>query len=149
MSIKGNAPIANTANAAQAAVKPAAAGWASPAHVTTSKVVAAFESALANVESVSREVWGGTSKGLSAADAGLLLGRAKAAIIDIDSAAQRAAGSGLPEFANKAISDIYSSVSRLMPAGNKTWVAPVPAQERKNLAAFQSLGALVSKLTKP
>lgn len=136
-----------------AIAKQAPGAWAGEAQAATSKVLRSFEAAIANVESLGREVWGTASKGVSPADASLLINKAKASIIDIDSAAKRTPGSTLPDFASSAISDIYSSLTRVIPHGSKStgggWVASAPSQERKNLASYHALGALVSKLTKP
>jgi len=126
-----------------AGAKQAPAAWYDEAQGAIARVLKSFEAAVAGLESL------GAS---TPADASVLINKAKASIIDIDLAARNAVGNqALPKIANQAITDIYSSLTRAMPHGVTSkptgWVSSLPSHDRKNLASYQALGALVSKLT--
>ena len=148
-----SAKAANTNTPTVGVAKQAPAAWHDEAQAATARALESFGAAVTGLENLGREVWGAASA-LTSADASVLINRAKASIIEIDAASKKTAGeAALPAFATKAIADIYSSLTRVMPQAATSrkagWVSSLPSQDRKNLASYQALGALVSKLTKP
>lgn len=99
------------------------------------KAISSFNSAVADAEQVSNSAWG---RSVSPAEASVLIGRAKAAVIDLDAGGR--SNKALSSFATKAITDIYATLSKIIPQGSRTpengWIAMAPSIRETVTDAF-------------
>ncbi len=100
------------------------------------KAITSFNTAVTDAEQLSTSAWG---RSVSPAEANVLIGRAKAAIIDLDAGA-RSNKPLLGDFAAKGITDIYATLSKIIPQGSRTsesgWIALAPSIRETVTDAF-------------
>ena len=99
------------------------------------KAISSFNSVVADAEQVSASAWG---RSVSPVEASVLLGRAKAAIIDLDAGGR--SNKALSGFATRGITDIYATLSKIIPQGSRTaesgWIAMAPSLRETISDAF-------------